>query len=145
MRVVDVLATVLAIGIRVVPVVGHWTGAIQRNQRDHIFEPVRLEAPQQCPHGCAFELEDADRVALGQEIEGRLIGEIDVVDIRPDAGAGVHELEATLDGGQGPQPEEIHLEETQFLDPVHLVLGDDLCAITLLLYRGRDRSRLSAR
>ena len=52
---------------------------------------------------------------------------------RPPGGrvGGRHQLEGPLDDREVSQPEEVHLEQPEVLDGVHLVLGDDLGAIAL--------------
>ncbi len=57
-------------------------------------------------------------------VDGRVV-EGDVVDVGPLAGAGLDQVEGPLDDRQVAQAEEVHLEQAQLLDAVHLVLGDD--------------------
>ena len=47
------------------------------------------------------------------------------VDVGPAAGRHLDEVEGPLDHREVAQPEEVHLEQAEVLDPVHLVLGDD--------------------
>jgi hypothetical protein len=51
--------------------------------------------------------------------------EVDVVDVDHVAGGGLDELERVVDDVEVAQPQEVHLQQAQVLDAVHLVLGDD--------------------
>ena len=73
----------------------------------------------------ALELEDPDRVAAAQHLVGALVVEGDVVDVGSVPGRLLDEVERRLDHRQVPQSEEVHLQQAERLDPVHLVLGDD--------------------
>ena len=48
-----------------------------------------------------------------------------MIDVGSLAGSLFHEIEAALDDRQVAESEEVHLEQTKLLDPVHLVLRDD--------------------
>jgi len=100
---------------------------------DDVLEGVRLEGADEGPHGPALELEDPDGVRPADEVEGEGVVEGDVVDVDPDPRGGLDELEGALDRREVAETEEVHLEEAHGLDPVHLVLGDDLRPVPLLL------------
>ena len=51
------------------------------------------------------------------------------------AGRALDQFEGALDGRQVAETEEVHLEQSEVLDPVHLVLGDDLRILALALHR----------
>ena len=51
----------------------------------------------------------------------------DVVDVGAATSAFCDEVERRLDHRQVAKPEEVHLQEPEILDAVHLVLGDDGC------------------
>jgi len=72
-------------------------------------------------------LEHAHRVALAQHGEGLGVVEGDPVDVRTAAGRDLDQVEGPLDDREVPEPEEVHLQQTQLLDAVHLVLGHDGC------------------
>ena len=95
--------------------------------------------------GVGLQLEHPDGVAAGQQVVGRLVVERDVVDVDLDAAGGADQLERVGDDVQVPQAEEVHLQQTQLLDAVHLVLGDDrrllgvLAGLRLALDRAGSR------
>ena len=76
-------------------------------------------------HRPALELEHADGVAGAQQLEGLRIVERDVVDVGPDPGGPLDEIEGDLHHVEVAQAEEVHLEQAEVLDAVHLVLRDD--------------------
>ena len=60
-----------------------------------------------------------------QQVEGLRVVERDAVDVGAGAGALLDEPERDLEHVEVAQPQEVHLEEAEVLDAVHLVLGDD--------------------
>ena len=119
------LAAVLTIRVVGVHVGGHRPRPVQRNQRGHIFEARRFERANERPHRSAFELKHADRVAEAQKVEGLRVVERRVVDIGPRLTALLHQIERDLHHVEVAQPEEVHLEQAQVFDAVHLVLRDN--------------------
>ena len=66
----------------------HRARAIQRHQRDNIFELIGLHFAQHIAHARAFQLEHADCVAASQKLVGLCIVERQIIDIHRDARAG---------------------------------------------------------
>ena len=125
MEVAHRLTAVLPIGVVAVHVGGHGPGAVQRHQGGHVVEARRRQRPHERAHGPALELEDADRVAALEHGEGGVVVERDGVDVGTlSLGLG-HEVEGPFDDREVAQAEEVHLEQPELLDAVHLVLGDD--------------------
>ena len=61
-----------------------------------------------------------------EHLEGLRVVERDVVDVGPRCPLRrLDEIERELDDVEVAQPEEVHLEQAEVLDAVHLVLGDD--------------------
>ena len=125
MEVADLLAAVLAVGVVAVHVGGHRPGPVEGHQGGHVVEAGRGQRAHERPHRAALELEHADRVAPAQHGERRGVVERDRVDVGPVAGGGLDQVEGPLDDREVAQAEEVHLEQAELLDPVHLVLGDD--------------------
>ena len=125
MEVRDRLAAVLAVGVVAVHVGGHGARPVQGHQGGHVVEAGRGERPHQRPHRPALELEHPHRVPPAQHGEGVRVVEGHAVDVRAAPGGHLDEVEGPLDDRQVAQPEEVHLEQPEVLDPVHLVLGDD--------------------
>ena len=121
----QLLAPVLQLGVVPVHVGRHGAGPVQGHQRSHIVEAGRRQGAQGLAHRRALELEHPDRVGPAQHLEGGLIGQVDPVDVQPHPGAGFHQVQRPLDHREVAQPEEVHLEQPELFDPVHLVLGHD--------------------
>ncbi len=124
-RVRDRLAAVLAVGVLVVPVLRHRARAVQGDERGDVFEVGGRERAEQRAHRPTFELEHADGVAPAEQVERRRVVEGDAVDVGTRAGALGDEVERDLEDVEVAQPEEVHLEQPEVFDPVHLVLRDD--------------------
>ncbi|CAB4835646.1 unannotated protein [freshwater metagenome] len=125
----DLLATVLAVGVVVVHVRGHGTRAIQGDERGHVLEAIGPHRTDERAHRWRLELEHADGVATTQQLVGLGIVERHVVDVDIDAAGGLDEHERVGDDIEVAQPEEVHLEQTELFDTVHLVLRDDGCVL----------------
>ena len=61
--------------------VGHRAGAIERNQRDQVLEPVGPHLDEGLAHSPAFHLEHADRLASSEHREGLRVVERDRAEI----------------------------------------------------------------
>ena len=128
----DRLAAVLAIGVVVVHVRRHRPRPIERDERGDVVEAGGCQGANECSHGCRLELEHADRVAPLEELERRLVVEHDCVDVEIDPLRVVDELEAVRDDIKVSKPKEVHLEQSEVFDAVHLVLGDNGCLLKRL-------------
>ena len=117
-------AAVLALGVLDVHAGAERPRTIQRVQGHQVFEPVGRELADQRAHAAALQLEHADGVALPQHLVGRRVVQREVVDV--DGRAPVRQQpDRVLDDGQVPQPEEVHLQQAELLDAVHVELRDD--------------------
>ena len=125
---VDVLGrlpAVLQLGVVAVHVRRHRPGPVQGHEGGDVVEARRREGAQRRAHRRALELEHPDRVAASQHLVGRLVVEGDGVDVGTGPRGLLDEVEGRLDDREVAQPEEVHLQQPELLDPVHLVLGDD--------------------
>ena len=125
MEVGDGLATVLQIRVVTVHVGRHRARPVQGNERRDVVEARRSQRAQRRAHGGPLELEHADGVASPQHLEGRLVVEGHRVDVGTRPRRLLDEIEGHLDDRQVAQPEEVHLQQAEVLDAVHLVLRDD--------------------
>ena len=78
-------------------------------------------------HRGPLELEDPDGIAPAQHLEGPLVIERHAVYVGPLPCRLLDQIEGHLDHRQVAQAEEVHLQQAEVLDAVHLVLGDDRC------------------
>ena len=86
---------------------------------------ARRQGPQQRPHRGGLELEHADGVAPGEQLVGGRVVEGDGVDVEADAAGALDDRQRVGDHVEVAQAQEVHLQQAQVLDAVHLVLGDD--------------------
>ena len=132
------LALVLAFCVLGVPVLRHWTGAIERDHGRDVFEGCRREGAEQRTTRSAFELEHPDRVGPTQELERLRVVERDRVDVGTGSGGALDEVERDLDDVEVAQAEEVHLQQAEVFDTVHLVLRHHRC-----LFERRSRLGLA--
>ena len=137
----DLLALVLVVGEVVVHVGTHRTRAIQRENRRQIFESARDERAQQRTHRRGLELEDPDGVALRQEFIRGLVVDRNRIDVEVRVPALANHRLGIGDHVKVAQAEDVHLQQTELLHPVHFVLGDHrcLCGVLPLLGLALDR------
>src|SRR5579863_9482741 len=120
----DRLTPVLAVGVIVVHVRCHRAGPVERNKGRNVPQGCWQQGPDQGPEVGAFQLENTDRVTPLEQAERRRVVEVDVVYVGAVAGVQLDHVQGPLDHAQVAQPEEVHLEQAQLVDGVHLVLGD---------------------
>ena len=121
----DLLPAVLAVRVVGVHVRRHRTGPVQGDEGGDVLELGRRQRPDEGPHGATLQLEHADRVGPTQQFVGGFVGQVDVVDVDLDATGAPDQLERVGDDVEVAQAQEVHLEQAELLDAVHLVLGDD--------------------
>ena len=81
-----------------------------------------IERAQQRAHRPALELEHAHRVGLLQQRERLGVVEREVVDVGALAGGALDQVERDLHHVEVAQAEEVHLQQAEVFDAVHLVL-----------------------
>jgi len=113
----------------------HRPRPVESDQGGHIVERGGGQGAHQRAHRPPFELEHAHRVALAEHEERRFVVEGDVVDVGTTSGRNLDEVEGALDDGEIPQPEEVHLEQPEIFDAVHLVLGHDWGVARIVVVR----------
>ena len=85
-KVSDGLTPVLQVRVVAVHVGCHRARPVQGDERRDVVEARRGQRAQRGAHGGALELEDSDRVAAPEHLEGRLVVERDRVDVGPGPG-----------------------------------------------------------
>ena len=100
-------------------------GPVQGDEGGHVVEAGRGERAHEGPHGAALELEHADGVAPPQHPETAGSSRATSSMSGRCPGGALDQVEGPLDDREVAQPEEVHLEQAELLDAVHLVLGDD--------------------
>ena len=97
---------------------------VERDERHQVLEPVGLEHLDQRAHARGLHLEDPGRVGVPEHRVRRRVVQRHVVDVELDA-AGPQMANGVVDHRQGPQPEEVHLQQAERLDAVHVELRHD--------------------
>ncbi len=142
MEVRDLLAAVLSRDV--VGNVVHRARAVERHHGREVEDGGRLELPDVAPHARGLELEDAGRLAFGQQRERLAVVERDSLEIYLLAAVELDQIDGLAKDGQVRQPQEVELEQAQRVDGVHLVLGHDRVGVRGLLERHQLRERLAA-
>ena len=92
-----------------------------------MLEAVGLEALQDVAHAVRLELEQAAGPARGEQLVG-----LRVVERAARSGSmrvarlGLDHLHAVVDEGERAQAQEVHLQEADALDALHVELGRDV-------------------
>ena len=103
----------------------HRPGPVQRKNRGDVLEVVRDHRPQQCAHRTTVELEHTEGVAPGQQVVGRSVGELEILEHHGLPAVARDVGQAVVEHGQVAQPEEVHLEQAEGLADPHVELRDD--------------------
>ena len=126
MRVIVGDAAVLAIQERIDH--DHRAGAVEGVGGDEVFEFVGADFLEEVPHAGGFKLEDALRFTPLEQAEDRRVVQGDLLEVHGLAAVLAHEVHRPLHGREGPQAQEVHLQEAHFADRAHLPLGGDVVA-----------------
>ncbi len=100
----------------------HRAGAIQRHQRDNIFDAGWFHAPQRIHHARAFNLEHSDRAGIGIKLIGFFVVQRYCTNVDVDP-AIFQKVQRVLDDGKGLQTQKIVFYQPGLLDPFHIELG----------------------
>ena len=100
-------------------------GTIERVERDQVVEAIGSRLAQQLAHAGRLELEDAERGALLEHLVGLRVVQRHVVDVEHDILGPLDLLERVVDERERAQPQEVHLQQADTLDLLHVPLGDD--------------------
>ncbi len=141
MQVRDRLLAVLAadVGGDVV----HRAGPVQRDHRREVVDRGRAQLANVAPHARRLELEDAGRLARGEQLERPGVVERDPIEIDGDPAVRGHELHRLAEDRQVREAQEVELEQAERLDRVHLVLGHERFRVRGLLERHELGQRLA--
>ena len=98
---------------------------VQRIQSAQIFNARRLVLAQDIAHAGRFKLEHATSEALGENLIRCGVVERQALGVEFDAVIFFDQSHGLLDDVERSQPEKIHLEKRQLLQPHHVVLRDN--------------------
>ena len=118
-------------------------GAKQRNQRHDLVEGIGLQAADQVFHAARFQLEYGRGAAGAQQPEGLLIIQRQLLEHQRRLAfllaQAVHCLHGPVNDGQGPQPQEIELDQPDGFDIVLVELRDHVAATRFTVQRREVR------
>ena len=121
-------------------------GTKQRHQRDDVFKTVRLQTVDQVLHAARFQLEYGGGLGGLEGDEAGTVIQRDGGDIRALADilalqcqAVTNIVQGPVDNGQGAQPEEVELDQTDRLHIVLVELGNDTLPALFAVKRGKIR------
>ena len=122
----DLLLAVLPLDEVLIHAAVERTGPEERQRGDQVLEAARAELGDHLPHAAAFHLEDADGVALGEQLVGLGVVERQLRQVEVGASGRFGRMMAHGVGeeGQRLQAEEVELDEADPLDVVHRVLRE---------------------
>ena len=101
----------------------HRPGSVQGDQGGEVVYGRGAEVADVAAHARRLELEDAGRLAGGEELECLGVVERDAIEIDLDAALLPDEVDGVTQDRQVREAEEVELQESERLDPVHLVLA----------------------
>ncbi len=93
----------------------HRPRPVQRENGGDVLELRRGHQPQQAAHGAAVELEDAEGVPAGHQLEGRGVRQWELLQVDVDAAVLPYVDDRVVDDGEVPQAEEVHLQQAHVL------------------------------
>ncbi len=100
--------------------------AHQRDALDQRFEVIRADLAQQPAHGRRLDLEAGQRAARADEFARERVAVGRRLQVHLDAAVLAHRLHGVVDDRQRAVAEQVHLDEAQVLDGVHVVLRDHI-------------------
>ena len=133
----DRFEAVLAVGVD--RDVLHRTGPVEGADRNEVGELGRLHEPQRLSHPRRLELEDARCLSPREHLVRLRIVERDPRDVEI-----TDELDRLVDHVEVAEAEEVHLQEPERLDVLHLELRHELLVGPFLLERDDVHQRLGA-
>ena len=119
----------------------HRAGTIERDERRDMFDRIDLKLPAQVAHPAGFQLENAERVRLVQQVVRSGVLERQMVDGNVDALRPLHHFTGVANDGERLEAEEIHLQQAKVSDRPHRVLRHD-GALLIGLEREQIHERL---
>ncbi len=103
----------------------HGAGTIQGNTCHYIFKILRAQFLHEAFHAAALQLEDPLRPACADVGQHFGIIEVDVIHVQFDPPGLFHKAHRVPDHREVAQPQEIHLQKSQFLQGILGVLSGD--------------------
>ena len=122
----------------------HRAGPIERHHGREVVDGGRPEVADVAAHPGGLQLEDAGRLARGEQLERLRVVERDRVEVDLDPAVRLDHVDGLAQDGQVREPEEVELQQPERLDGVHLVLGHEPVRVRRPLERHELGQRLAA-
>jgi len=100
----------------------HWTRSEERYHGNHMMDGLGLHLHQVAGHAVAFQLEETNRVTFADELVNLRVVNGDVAECQLNAVTLSDVFAGFRHDRERHQPQEIHLEQTEVVDAVHVVL-----------------------
>ena len=107
-------------------------GTVKGVESGEIFDARGLIAAKNVAHAVRFKLEDGGGVAAGEKFVGGFVVEGQAVEIDLDAAILLDHFDGVVENGERGEAEEIHFEQADALERVHVVLRGDFIAVCLV-------------
>ena len=107
-------------------------GPVQRVQRRQILNPRRLIAPQDVPHSVRLKLKNRRRIAARKQLVSLCVIQRQIVYFHFDAAVLLHHPHRIMQYGQSRQPQEIHLQQADPFQRIHIELRRNFVAVGLV-------------
>src|SRR5438445_662961 len=124
-RISRLLPSVLAVDIGLDHAAPQGAGTIERIAGDQIVDRVRAHTFEEIANAVGFQLEHALGVAALEKSKGGWIIERNLLQINLHAAGLFDEPDGMIVKSQRAEPQEVHLEETDFLQIAHDPLSGD--------------------
>src|SRR5208282_1432429 len=107
-------------------------GAVEGVESRQVFQARGLVAAQDVAHAVGFKLEDAAHFRAREELVGGRVVQGQVREDELYATVLPDEVYSIVEDGEGGKAEEIHFEEAEFFERVHVVLRGDFLAVVFV-------------
>src|SRR4051794_22414989 len=107
-------------------------GPIQGVESAKIFHSLGLVTDQNVPHAARFELEDAARETIREDLVRFRIIQRQILDDNFDPAEFANNFQGVDDDGESCQTQEIHFEKIELLQASHVVLGNNFVLVCLV-------------
>ena len=117
----------------------HGPGAVQRIERDEVFEPFRTQLAQLCLHPAALKLEYSVSARFGEQGIDLGVVERQHLKVQLDPFFFVDALHGLVQHGQRGKGQEIHLQQADSFQIFHAVLRRDFVLVRLVQGNNLDQ------
>src|SRR5271157_614952 len=107
-------------------------GAVEGVEGGEVLDARGVIAAEDVAHTVGFKLKDGRGISAGEELVGGFVVEDAIVNFDFDAAVLLDHLDRVMQHGERGEAEEIHFEQADTLEGVHVVLRGDFVAVGLV-------------